>query len=179
MKPTMLDITEGLDKLAYINVGDNVKNMEDDHGEVIGFSADGKPVVLFDRAGEQVVDETKDQLIVTGVRDYRPGVALQKKSVSRVPLKHANDVGFTHLVADRYMYEPTEKQAIRYPWDKGSIWKIQSDKDGTKYLIKEEDEVGFDDINNKGNSPASQLDNDNSENSTVPAEFNIKESPSH
>lgn len=173
---TMLDIATRFEKISYLVVGDVVKDESGDSGEILGRTADGLPVVLFDEKGEQIVpDESKLQK--QGVFD-RPGAPLKavRRDHSRVPLEKAKLYGFRHIAFDVYQFIGNKeiKAGIKkYPWDPGSFWIVQEAKNGEKVLVKDEQETGL--VGNEKNKPQHQLDSaDGSSGPTVmPGEFNI------
>lgn len=139
--PTLDDITAGLNTAYFLSVGDSVTSQENNEdGEVLGFSQEGNPVVLFD-SGERTVDLNKETLILKKAQ-LRFNALKQEKNINRIPLKHAESLGFKQAFNDTYYYDgAVEKQAEKYPWAVDSVWKVISE-DGNQFLVREGDLPG-------------------------------------
>lgn len=150
--------TEQMEALALslynLTHGDKVKVADATEGWVVDFNGFGQPVVYFPRLGKTRTISAHEYLVKIGEIPLQPGRRIvQASDTFKMPLDYAVKIGFRHLVADRYEFLPV--MAKKYPWDKGSIWKV-IESEGKPFLIKEEQ---------TGNPPMGghQLDNDGSE----------------
>jgi hypothetical protein len=137
MKANIKDITAGLSGAYFLSNGDIVQDQKGETGEVIGHSAEGNPVIMFDD-GERTVDLKKEHLIKKNASRV-PGHYVKPKSETMIPLATAVRIGFRKVWADTYEYREDygTKTAEKYPWDHGSLWKT-IEKDGNRFLVKEE-----------------------------------------
>lgn len=165
---TAFDITAGLENAAFLNVGDTVVDTHNNEGEVLGFSAEGHVVALFE-SGERVIDLSEESLLKKTANSLRPWAEVKMvKKATRIPLDKAEKMGFKHIVADRYQFQPVATTVLaNYPWQVASCWKIVADGKGKKFLVKEED------TGNEGNTPKHQLDSDGTEPGNSTDTFNI------
>lgn len=138
MKAMDTEITANLTGTVFLEVGNVVKDQNGEEGEVLGFSSNGDPVVMFD-SGERTINLSKETLHKKSAV-WRLGSYSRPKHITRIPLDQAVKIGFSKVFGDRYEYREDygTKTAEKYPWDHGSIWKVSEGEDGKKYLVKEE-----------------------------------------
>lgn len=138
-----------------MRIGSWIETTAGETGYIIDYHG-SDPVVYFpenDSFRRVAVNNCFEKITnVLGIHGhYQHPKRRKKASEFKMPLSYAVLIGFQPLAAGYYEFKP--KLAKRYPWDKGSIWKVTEGSDGHRYLVKEED---------TGNKPfgSHQLDND-------------------
>ena len=130
------DITSNLVGAEFLNVGDVVQSPDNGQGEVLGFSANGDPFVLFDSGKEDTVDLSNETLIKKH-SSFRPGQSVRPDHVIKVQFSKRAEFGFVKVFGDWYELSGTKKTALMaWEWDSPGYWKVEADENGKLFLVK-------------------------------------------
>ena len=117
-----------------MKIGSVVETINGNIGQVIDFHS-GDPVVFFEGMGKfaRISWANCSERFFTDRYGMHPSEAV--KADFKMPLSYGILIGFNPLVADYYSFEP-KIAGRKYPWDKGSIWKVV-ESSGQKFLVRE------------------------------------------